>query len=140
MHALKYAFLSLVLLSSTIGYSQRSETDSVAIYVHKMAAHNIYELSTSVGFAGILSTQYQNFERIVSLASEEQLKQFATYHLNPVARLYCYQALKRRNSNIPENLAKQMKKDNTHVTTIMGCIVNKTTVNALLERDVFYSY
>jgi hypothetical protein len=140
MHALKYAAFVFVLTSSFKSNCQTSTKDSVPIIVQQMAAHNIYELSSSVGFTGKLSRQYIHFERLFVLASKEQLLHFARQHPSAVARLYCYQALKKRKIPIPKELGQQMKRDSTKVMTMMGCIADKTSVYSLLDRDVFSSY
>ena len=140
MHALKSTAFAFLLTSTIMVNCQESKIDSVAIIVQQMAMHNIYEISSSVGFTGKLSVQYQHFERLLSIASNDQLLQFAKSHMNPVARLYCYQALRKRKVSVPEDLAQQLKKDNTKVMTMMGCIADRIPVNSLLDRDVFYSY
>ena len=140
MSAFKIAAFVFTTIICSNSFGQQSSADSTAILVQKMAAHNIYELSSSVGFTGKLSTQYQLFERLAVIATNERLLDYATHHLNPVARLYCYQVLRKRNVAIPTALVQQMKKDKSIIMTMLGCMADKTTLGSLADRDVFYSY
>jgi len=73
---------------------------------------------------------------ITSLATTEDLIILATTHKNPVVRLYSFQALKKRNAEIPSTLTAKFKTDLNEVISLQGCLAENTTVN-LLTNDIF---
>ena len=128
----------LSLVTGNISFGQKPKNDSVAIIVTGIANTNIYEVSSTVGYAGSLSKQYQRFEGLSSLATEQQLLDLASRNENAVVRLYALQALKQKKINIPEVLVEQFNNDRTIVTMLKGCIGNKKTVNELAKQNLKY--
>ncbi len=132
--ALAIAFL---IFGWTFGFSQDLKSDSAVLIIKEMAESDIYEVSYSIGYFGSLSLQYQRFEKLLSLASQQQLIDFATNANNPVARLYCYQALRKKKVDIPVSLKQQFSKDITKVKTLKGCTGEEKSVSSLANEDIF---
>lgn len=73
------------------------------------------------------------FEQLLSLSTEQQLNDLAAHHKNGVVRLYAFQALKRKKSNISEALVQQFQNDNTKIKTLNGCQGDEKTINFLSQ-------
>lgn len=129
----------LVTFSLAIGafsFGQKPKSDSVAILARAIANSDIYEVGYTVGYSGSISQQYQRFQRLVFLATEQQLIDLASRFENPVVRLYAFQALRQKKANISEVLFKQFQNDKTIVTMLKGCIGDKKTVNDLAKQNL----
>lgn len=138
----KTVFLVSLLLIATAAFSfgQRQKGDSLAIVVKAMAGSDIYEVSHTVGYAGSVSKQFQRFELLLSLATEQQLTDLAACNKNAVVRLYALQALKQKKANIPQSLMSQFQNDRTIVTMLKGCIGDKKAVNELAKQNLKSQY
>ena len=132
--ALAIAFLAFPWAFS---FARHSNRDSAAMIVKEISKNNIYEVSYYVGYFGSMSVQYQLFEKLLTLASDEQLVHFAIKAKNGVARLYCYQALKARKAGIPDDLRRQFNNDHTIVQTLKGCTGDKSTISFLANKGLF---
>lgn len=132
MQLLKYLVVSLTtfLIWQNSGYTQNIHLTSVVFVVNEMAAHNIYESST-VGFSLQKSKQYERFQQLASVATDEQLFDLASNHENGVVRLYAYQALKQRNAAISKQLIEKFKNDKTKVNIFIGCIRDVKSINSI---------
>jgi len=117
-------------------FAQNENTDTLTNAVKEIADFNIYETTCTVGYSNIVSSQYQRFILLTSLATTEDLIILATTHKNPVVRLYSFQALKKRNAEIPSTLIAKFKTDLNEVISLQGCLAENTTVN-LLTNDIF---
>lgn len=139
MQSYKRVVLVIVLLISgkTFSFFQDLKSDPVVLIIKEMAKINLYEVSYTVGYFGSLSLQYQLFEKLLSLASHQQLIYFATKDSNAVARLYCYQALRQKKGDIPVSLKQQFIKDTTKVKKLKGCIGEERSVSFLANEDIF---
>jgi len=138
MRYLSKAVLAIVILFNfKAGLSQATGKDSVEAAIEKISQHDIYETSYAVGFAGHPSMQFELFKTLVAVASNDQLLELATHHKNAVVRLYCYQALKKRQALIPGYLTEKFRKDETPVETLDGCIGATRKVNSLINEDIF---
>ena len=133
---IKTFFLLLFLATGFGGYAQNENTNTLPNAIKEMAAFNIYETTCTVGFSNSTSLQYQRFILLTSLATTEDLIILATTHKNPVVRLYSFQALKKRNAEIPSTLIAKFKTDLNEVISLQGCLAENTTVN-LLTNDIF---
>jgi hypothetical protein len=132
MQLLKYLVVSVTtfLVWQNSGYTQNIHLTSVVFVVNEMAAHNIYESST-IGFALQKSKQYERFQQMNNIATDDQLIELASNHENGVVRLYAYQALKQRNIVIPKHLTEKFKNDQTRVNIFIGCIRDVKSINSI---------
>ena len=117
-------------------FAQKKNTNTLSNTIKEIAAFNIYETTCTVGYAGDASSQYQRFILLTSLATTQQLIMLATKHKNPVVRLYSFQALKKRNIDIPALLTDKFKCDQDEVISLQGCLAENTKVN-LLTNEIF---
>jgi len=142
MQTTKKAFflITLFIMTGIFSFGQRQSNDSLTTVIKAIANSNIYEVSYTVGYAGSISKQYQRFEQLLSLATEEQLLDLAAHNKNAVVRLYAFQALKRKKIKIPDNLIRQFQHDNTIVQMLKGCVGDKKSVNALVQQDIKSPY
>lgn len=104
--------------------------------VNEIAKYNIYETTNTVGYANVISKQYQRFELLISLATEEQLTNLATHNKNAIVRLYALQALKRKKINISSVMRQQFQNDITIVETLEGCLGDKKSVHMLAMEEL----
>jgi hypothetical protein len=118
------------------GHGQKQSDDPLQTVIQEIARQDVYEVSRTVGFAGALSKQYQRFQQLSSLATEQQLTELAVRHKNAVVRLYAFQALKKRKVDIPDGLSEQFMNDRSVVMTLNGCVGDKVTVSELARRDL----
>ena len=88
--------VTLSLATVVFSFGQKTMGDSVATLARAMANSDIYEVSYTVGYTGAISQQYQRFERLLSLATEQQLIDLAYRYDNAVIRLYAFQALRQK--------------------------------------------
>ncbi len=125
--------LFLLALSFTlhcVGFSKPesiySNNDSVKIIADQIANHNIYE-SATIGFAATASTQYKRFNKLLQIATNEELF-LLVQHENGVVRLYALRAIIIKKLKIPFAIREHFLNDKTKVTTLTGCIGNNSTV------------
>lgn len=109
-------------------------SDSVVKILKEISKHNIYEYQT-VGIAGTLSKQYKRYEKLEQVATVDELIRISKNYKNAVARLYAFQALKRKGTTISKDLQEQFANDNTEVQTLNGCIGNTSKVQDLAKEN-----
>ena len=137
MNPFKKTFFLVLFLATGFGsFAQKENTNTLPNAIKEMATFNIYETTCTVGFTNSTSSQYQRFILLTSLATTADLIILATTHKNPVVRLYSFQALKKRNAEIPSTLLTKFKTDLNEVISLQGCLAENTTVN-LLTNDIF---
>ena len=136
---LKIYLLFLFLATCFNSFAQKENTNSLSKTIKEIAHFNVYETTCNVGYAGAASSQYQRFNLLTSLATTQQLIMLATNHKNPVVRLYAYQALKKKNIDIPGSLADKFKSDQDEVVSLQGCLAENTRVNLLTNEIIFPS-
>ena len=134
---IKIHLLFLFLATCFNSFAQKENTNTIPNAVKEMAAFNIYETTCTVGYAGAASSQYQRFNLLTSLATTQQLIMLATNHKNPVVRLYSFQALKKKNIDIPASLADKFKSDQDEVISLQGCLAENSKVNLLTNKIIF---
>ncbi len=127
-------FSILFMLTAFISFGQKPNL--LESTVNEMAKYNIYETTNTVGYANVVSKQYQRFELLINLATEEQLIKLATHNKNAIVRLYALQALKRKNMNISSVMKQQFQNDNTLVETLEGCLGDKKSVHILAMQEL----
>ena len=110
--------------------AQKTKKHSLEKVVQQIAAYNVYE-SAHVGYAGVKSTQYTRFEKLLTLATEQELIELASLDANAVVRLYALQALHHKKVAITDGLLKRFAQDTAHVQTLNGCIGGKLNVGLL---------
>jgi hypothetical protein len=132
---IKFLTLSILFsLTAFISFGQKSNL--LTSTVKEIARYNIYETTNTVGYANVVSKQYQRFELLISLATEEQLIKLATHNKSAIVRLYALQALRRKNITIPDIMKQQFQKDNTIVDILEGCLGDKKSVNMLAMQEL----
>lgn len=119
----------------TASFGQVSTRDTIHKMVTEMVATNRYDENFSIGIGGILSKQYQLFQRLVQIATPQQLIEL-TSHKNAVVRLYAFQALRSKEVIIPERTLKQFANDTSIITVMRGCIVLQQSMNLLIEHKL----
>ena len=127
-------FSVFFLMIAFISYGQKDNL--LTSTVNEIAKHNIYETTNTVGYAGIVSKQYQRFELLTSLATEEQLTNLATSNKNAIVRLYALQALNRKKIDISSVLKLQFQNDNTIVETLDGGLGDKKSIHLLAMQEL----
>jgi hypothetical protein len=135
IRAKKFFFIILFTTLTSISFGQGRQADSLAKLVTEMARHNVYEASYTVGYGGVVSKQYQRFEALTALATEQQLLFLAEKNKNAVVRIYAFQALKRKGA-IPEQLKVQFSNDKTIVRILSGCFGDDKPLNVLFEQEL----
>lgn len=123
------SFSTIFLLTAFISFGQKK--NSLTSTVNEIAKCNIYEISGTIGFAGLASKQNQRLEQIVSLASEDQLLYLAKDHKNAIVRLYALLALKEKRIIISDSIKEQFQNDTTIVVTLNGCLAEEKSVQML---------
>jgi hypothetical protein len=87
----------------------------------------------AVGFGGVYTKEYACFERLNELLNDKEM--FALIdHLNPVVRIYAYNALKIDGSNYVAEANLKLKNDKTKVCSFEGCIKISIPLNQLLDN------
>ena len=132
LKSLTLIILFLVTASITHGQIENTLTKTV----NEIIKCNIYETTNTVGYAGVVSKQYQRFEKLISLANQEQLTDLAIHNPNAIVRLYALQALKRKKIHISDGMIQQFQNDNTVVETLEGCLGDKKSVNMLSIQEL----
>jgi hypothetical protein len=102
----------------------------------ELAQSNAYEISQTIGLMQTPSLQLQRFNRLVSLATEQELVDLATSHSNTVVRLYAYQALKVKKAAIPKALQEKFNADISKVHVVDGCVLEQKTVSFLVKGNL----
>ena len=136
---IKIHLLFLFLATGFNSFAQKENTNTLSNAIKEIAHFNVYETTCNVGYAGTTSSQYQRFNLLTSLATTQQLIMLATKHKNPIVRLYSFQALKKRNIDIPASLADKFKSDQDEVISLQGCLAENTKVNLLTNEIIFPS-
>ena len=133
-HTKFLTFSILLMLTAFISFGQKPNLLNST--VNEIAKYNIYETTNTVGYANVISKQYQRFELLISLATEEQLTNLATHNKNAIVRLYALQALKRKKINISSVMRQQFQNDITIVETLEGCLGDKKSVHMLAMQEL----
>ena len=100
--------------------------DSVKQVVEAIAANNKYE-SIQVGFAGSISAQYRNYQRLLRFATDKDLL-LLIRHKNPAVRVYAFKALLHINRKLASSMYNIIKADTAGIFTLYGCIGGQSTV------------
>lgn len=85
-------------------------------------------MGSYVGAAGIKPAQYRRYEILKSVSGTKRLKRFYKYHTSPAVKCYAFWALSERDSINRFELIKSGLPDDRSISTMFGCIVNKSTV------------
>ena len=125
----------LFLFGAYSGLAQHVPINTFLKTVEEMAAFNIYETTCTVGYSNSYSTQYERYKFLTQVNSEDLIL-LASTHKNPVVRLYAFQAIKKRNIEIPQALIEKFKNDASEVISLQGCLAENTTVNKL-NNEIF---
>ena len=132
----------LLLTNSYYSFAQQDSAkhiampiaDSVLQLINEIAKQNIFEYKT-IGIAGSISEQYQRYEKLVSLASVEDLLYISKNNANAVVRLYAFTAIKEKGFAVPQDIQDQFNNDRAKLQTLDGCYGRITSV-ALLSKNL----
>jgi hypothetical protein len=102
----------------------------------KMAHNDVYERSYSIGYFGSYSKQLELFEKLKTIATEDQLLKLAEESKSPVVRLYAFQALKEKKTKVPESVVQKFTHDSTEVVVLWGCFGDKKPVRSLAFKPI----
>ena len=133
----KIRLLFLFLATGFNSFAQKENTNTLSNTIKEIAHSNVYETTCTVGFAGGASSQYQRYNLLSSLATTTELLILASQHENPVVRLYSFQALKKRNIEIPKSLYDKFINDQDEVISLQGCSAENSRVNLLANKIIF---
>lgn len=131
---IKIIFVVLLMLGAYGGFAQNVTNKNFSKTIKEIAAFNIYETTCTVGFSNMPSTQYERFKLLASHANDEDLILLAGTHKNAVVRLYAFQALKKREIEMPASIVEKFKNDVSEVISLQGCLAENTRVNQLLNQ------
>ena len=95
-----------------------------------------------VGFAGSKSDQYKRFEKLKSIATDEELLKL-TDHDSLAVVTYASFALLDKNRELPSNLIQKHLNKDHFISTFCGCIGDEETVSSLIYdryRNKLISY
>lgn len=137
MQVLRKMFLlsSFLIAARIYSFGHGQKKDSFKEVIEAMAEGNVYEASYTVGYAGTISRQYQRFEKILLLATDQQLIDLAVHHTNAVVRLYPFQALKRKKISISSDIIHQFEHDKAVVKVLTGCIGSEHPLRDCLSKN-----
>ena len=88
------------------------------------------------GDAGTASKQLQLFEKLRSLASENELTELAVNNKSAVVRLYALQALKQNIKTVAQSVLEKFKSDTEEVVTLSGCFGDMVSVRRLAFEPI----
>ena len=134
---IKSYFLFLFLAIGFNSFAQKENIISLSNTIKEIADFNVYETTCIVGYAGGASSQYQRYNLLTLLATTPELLILANQHKNPVVRLYSFQALKKRDIEIPSSLYDKFIGDQDEVISLQGCLAENTRVNLLTNEIIF---
>ncbi len=100
--------------------------DSIRLMCDQIAADSMVE-TEYVGEAGMLSKQWQRYEKLLALSSDEDLVDL-TDHPSPAVRLYSYYGLTRRNPEMLVEALRNHPDDTATVPTRNGCLIGQEMV------------
>ena len=139
-----YIILILLLFGCN---SQSKETEKTSeIEFHKIENQEIIDLknkiadfnevqSSHIGAAGSPSPQYQNFEKLIKIATEKDLI-LLSKDTNNVVRTYATFGLIEKNSNEVEEIFNKSLKTQHKVITMKGCSVGED----LISSEIYHYY
>jgi hypothetical protein len=101
-------------------------SNAIKTLIHDMAAENVV-MGSAVGFAGIRPEQWDRYEKLSRLATDEELTAL-TDDTNVVVRCYAFQAMVERRRIDPFPVLLRHLSDTAYVHTLYGCIGNTQKV------------
>ncbi|MBW8244296.1 hypothetical protein K1F50_15915 [Muricauda oceani] len=125
-----WTIILFLLLTLTIYGQTKFDKSKISKETNKIA-QDIEEInmvmSSAVGFAGVRPEQYDNFMKLKSMATSDELKEL-TSHPNPTVRSYAFWALSYDHSVDPYPIVLNHINDSKFVNTQFGCIVSGESV------------
>ena len=116
-------FLFLALMIKGQAQTLRLEIKTI---VDSMAKDNMLK-SSAVGYSGVRTKQWDNFEKLKKTATNKELM-YLTTHKNEVVRCYSFQALAARKDKDIFPILLEHINDTAQVTTFQGCVISSQTV------------
>ena len=123
-------WLIVFLLPST--FAQRHLSRATAEIVNAIAINNKYE-SQFVGFAGSPSVQYQNYERLKNIATNDELVHLLK-HKSAAVRIYSFKTLYEKDPGLAKKLSAQLLADTSEFMSLQGCIAGTEDVKSFVQR------
>lgn len=139
---MKNIIIFFILLISLPGLAQpnsdRSRKDTVAT-IQEMIRKDGFVSSSNIGFAGMRSRQWHRVAYLANISSVEELLAMTDDH-NAALKIAAYAGLLQKGYPQANNVRSKLLRDNTAVSSIIGCIVEETTVqNATKTIESWYS-
>ncbi len=134
MRKIIFIFVTIWVSFNSV-YSQTSKLElreEVRVIVDSIAIENTL-MGSAIGYAGIKPDQYKRFEKLKSIASQNELIGL-TEHKNPTVRCYAFWALAESDFRTYD-IIKAHIQDKDYVRTSFGCTRSSTTVG-----DFFLSF
>jgi hypothetical protein len=95
--------------------------------------------SEHIGFIGAKSEQYQNFQKLKSKASDEELRNLIT-HENPILKTYAYQSLIERKLIKPSEAFEEAMQNNQSFSKMSGCSIMGTDICTQIYFEIINFY
>jgi len=92
-----------------------------------------------IGFAGTKSEQYQNFQKLKSNASDDELRNLIT-HKNPILRTYAYQSLIGREFMKPSEAFKDALQNNESFSKMSADQILSTDICTQIYFEIINHY
>lgn len=142
---IKFIFLSIAILAfsscgekSVENYEVKSEpviekfepilvNDSLQPIIDSLASYNSVD-DEGVGYGGIKSSTYKDFERLMEMSTNDELVRL-TDHRVAAVRVYAFWALaKKKNPKVKDILANHLS-DTSRFVYFSGCLISEEQVN-----------
>ncbi|PHN07763.1 hypothetical protein [Flavilitoribacter nigricans] len=119
-------FLAFFISINCIYAQSGTKAERIAKLVTAIAAENTL-MGEGVGIGGIRPEQYDRFERLKTIASENDLRRL-TRHDNAVVRCYAFWALADQQSPGLFPILRDHLQDTARVEQIFGCVISQISV------------
>ena len=106
--------------------------------VEEIAKDEMME-SEHIGFIGAKSKQYQNYQKLKSKASEEELRKLLT-HENPILKTYAYQSLINRELIKPSDAFKEVLLNNESFSKMSADMISGTDICTEIYFEIINYY
>lgn len=126
-------FLLLVLIFTSCNSEQRLQNA-----IENIGNEGAF-MSSGVGIAGIKPSVYINYERVLALASPDQLRQLINDE-RPAVRIYGFQGMVETNHPETFQAFRQLLPDTTSLMTMGGCIISSGRINSLAANLLTSEY
>ena len=121
----------VIAASKTNATFKTASADPVKRIVREIAKSNVFELPASH------TLQNARYLQLSETASVDELIKIATKNKNAVVRLYAYQAIVQKLTEVPPDIFEQFDHDTSIVATLRGNIPGRSTVNKIAASFLY---